>query len=165
MTRLEVLGQIDSCTEGSIICHYRCCDQGKPSDDNFDPEGSILIHPGELQELGTDRSKHILLQDEDFHGGRLGRCDGEHFDQSSCDPSRNFKPLDCVSYPFAPTIKGGDVTLSIDTERCPLSLSALDEHALAVRELWRDVIASNPLVANWIEQLRLEGYVDYIFKI
>lgn len=165
MTRLEILGQIDSCTEGSKTCHYRCCDQAKPGDDDFGPESSLLIHPGELQELGTDRSRHILLQDGDFHGGRLGRCDRENFDQSSCDPSRNFKPLDCASYPFVPTIKDGDVALMVDTERCPLSLDTLGKHAAKTRELWRRAIASNFLVADWIKQLNLEGYVDYIFKV
>jgi len=164
---LPILGQeeggILGCSECSHVCHYRCCDQSRPEDPDFGPENSILLYPGEWEGVREDIRSHLLITMEDYNGGKLAYCDRENFDQSSCHPERNFKPLDCMSYPFAPAIRDGELCLLIDSKRCPLPEEQLQSHAIMIRRKWEEAIAENPAVADWIGQLSLEDYKLSIF--
>lgn len=154
-------GQIVGCKECSIICHYRCCDQAKADAPDFSHENAILLYPGEWERVSSETRQHLLITMENFNGGKLAYCDRENFDQSQCHPLRNFKPLDCESYPFAPVIRNGQLQLTIDSERCPLPVQQLADHARYILKRWQEAIDQNADVTQWISALELPHYVPY----
>ncbi len=154
-------GLIDGCHRCSYICGYRCCHQSLPDDGDFGPGNSILLYPDEWDLVTEETKKHLIITMENFDGGKLAYCDGKHFDQSKCHPSRNFKPLDCESYPFAPAIKDGKLVLLVDVKRCPLSAVQLRKHYDYVIARWKKVLEKNPDVTDWIKSLPLPEYVPY----
>lgn len=156
-----VEGQLSGCKECSHICHYRCCDQAKADAPDFGQENSILLYPGEWESVADETRRHLLITMNDFNSGKLAYCDRENFDQSTCHPHRNFKPLDCESYPFAPVMRDGTLQLVIDSQRCPLPVEQLTNHAKYVLQRWQRVIDENPDVAAWISALKLPNYVSY----
>lgn len=154
-------GQIVGCKECSSICHYRCCDQAKADAPDFSHENAILLYPGEWEAVEHETRRHLLITIHNFNGGKIAYCDKENFDQSQCHPERNFKPLDCESYPFAPIIRDGTVHLIIDSGRCPLPVQQLSDHARFILRRWQEAIEKNPAVAEWISALELPNYVPY----
>lgn len=154
-------GQIVGCKECSSICHYRCCDQAKADAPDFGHENAILLYPGEWEAVSSETRQHLLITMENFKGGKLAYCDRENFDQSQCHPLRNFKPLDCESYPFAPVIRNGQLQLTIDSERCPLPVQQLADHARYILKRWQEAIDQNADVNQWISALELPHYVPY----
>ncbi len=154
-------GKIDSCADCSHICGYGCCHQSLPHELDFGPESSLLICPGEVEDVTADVRTHIIITTEDFHGGKLGYCDRDNFDQSSCNPERNFKPLDCQSYPFFPTFVDGNLVLVVDSKRCPLPTRSLFAHHDKVLRLWRNLVEKKPEISLWIQQLNLQGYQPF----
>ena len=156
-------GKIDACISCSSQCGFGCCHQAKPGEADFGPESSLLLYPGELDEVDPELRAHILITQEAYNGGQLGYCDREHFDQASCDPSRNYKPLDCQSYPFAPAYVDGELVLLVDDVRCPLPKRILDAHYRGTLAKWQAVIDRNPTVRTWVENLHLKGYSPYSY--
>lgn len=154
-------GNINACAACSHICGYGCCHQALPHEADFGPENSILLYPGELEAAAEETRRHILVTADNFNNGKLGYCDRDHFDQSKCSAEKNFKPLDCQSYPFFPVIKDGKLILKIDKKRCPLGTDALLRHYESVLRKWEEVIAKNPAVKEWIVSFQLEGYTDF----
>lgn len=157
-------GKIQDCSALSSICHYRCCDQARPGEGDPDPENAVLLFPGEYEAVSERARRHLLVVLGDFHGGKLTYCDRDNFDQSSCHPDRNLKPLDCQSYPFAPVIREGELALVIDSNRCPLPSVQLAAHAAFILKRWKEVIEQNPAVADWIASLKLPHYISYSFS-
>lgn len=155
-------GKIEACQACSSQCGYGCCHQAKPGESDFGPESALLLYPGELDGVAQDFRRHILITGENFNGGQLGYCDRENFDQSQCDPERNYKPLDCQSYPFAPAIVDGQLTLVVDDKRCPLPKHILDAHYRSTLAKWQSALDSNPAVRSWVEALNLKGYSSYV---
>lgn len=155
-------GQIVGCKECSSICHYRCCDQARSADaPDFGPENAVLLYPGEWEAVSEEMRRHFIITMDNFNRGKLAYCDRENFDQSQCHPLRNFKSLDCESYPFAPAIRDGKLQLVIDSGRCPLPVQQLDKHAKYVLKRWQEAMDKNPAVAEWISALEMPHYVSY----
>lgn len=155
-------GQIVGCKECSSICHYRCCDQARSADaPDFSHENAVLLYPGEWEAVSEEMRRHFIITMDNFNGGKFAYCDRENFDQSQCHPLRNFKSLDCESYPFTPAIRDGKLQLLIDSERCPLPVQQLADHARYILKRWQEVIDRNPDVAQWISSLELPHYVPY----
>lgn len=153
-------GQITDCVSLGHICSFDCCNQDSP-DEPTRPESSILLYPGEIEAVAADRRSHIVITLDGFNGGKLGYCNPTILNQSECDPERNFKPLDCQSYPFAPAFKDGSLILVVDRKRCPLGLEALRAHYGSILEKWREVVRKNSNVRQWIEALDLNGYEEF----
>lgn len=154
-------GHINDCTSCSHICGYGCCHQALPHEEDFGPESSILLYHGELEAATEETRRHILVTADNFHNGKLGYCDRDNFDQSKCDVAKNFKPLDCQSYPFFPAIRDGKLILLIDKKRCPLAINVLLRHYEWVLQKWKGVITKNPAVKEWITSFELEGYTEF----
>jgi hypothetical protein len=163
LSLLENSGTISACSSCSNICHYHCCKQQLPRDgENPDPSNSLLLYPGEWETQSKERKQHIRIM-ANHVGGKLGYCDAEKIDQSQCAPLRNFKPLDCKSYPFFPAFVNNELVLLKD-RRCPLTPENedhLDEHYLIVLKTWKRLITENPQIAIWIMSLSLPDYDVY----
>ena len=153
-------GAIQDCKAKCDICNFDCCNQDSPLEP-IRPESSLLIYPGELEAVTDERRKHIIVTLDNFNGGKLGYCDPNILDQSKCNSEKNYKTLDCQSYPFAPTFKNGKLTLLVDRKRCPLSTEALKMHYKPILERWEDVVKKNPSVKEWIEALNLQEYEEF----
>lgn len=153
-------GQITDCVSLKHVCGFDCCNQDS-SDEPIRPESSILLYPGELESVVAEKRKHIIITLNDFNHGKLGYCDPIILNQSACDPEKNFKPLDCQSYPFAPAFRNGDLILLVDRKRCPLGLEALRAHHESILEKWREVVQKSFNVKQWIEALDLNGYEKF----
>lgn len=153
-------GQIAECTALSHICSFNCCNQDSPNEPTK-PESSILLYPGEIESVAAERKRHIIITLNDFHGGKLGYCDPTILNQSECNPEKNFKPLDCRSYPFAPAFRNGALILLVDRRRCPLGLKALRAHHGLILEKWKEIIQKKSDVRQWIEALDLNGYEEF----
>lgn len=162
----KIDGKVIDCRHLSSSCLYRCCDQDKPDGQiKICHENYIMLYPGEWE--AAEKSKvHIEIVNNDFFGGKLGRCRREDFDQPNCNPSKNFKSMDCQAYPFAPSFdKNGNLRLEID-KRCPMKASrALDDHYHTILEKWKSVIEKDNSVIAWIRSFELGGYVEYKLKI
>ncbi|MFH1284104.1 MAG: hypothetical protein ABIH78_00755 [Candidatus Peregrinibacteria bacterium] len=157
---INIGGQISDCAPLSHICSFDCCNQDSPSEPPR-PESSILLYPGEIEAITTERKRHITITLDDFNGGKLGYCNPAILNQATCNPENNFKPLDCQSYPFAPAFGGGSLILLVDRKRCPLGLGALRTHYESILEKWREAIQKNSYVRQWIESLDLNGYEEF----
>ena len=148
------------------MCGYHCCRQLLPKEGAPVAGESILLFPGEYEracEAGTDRARHIRLIGSDDNGGDYGFCDPTIIDQGSCHPARNFKPLDCRSYPLFPVVRDGRIMLYIDT-RCPISRDnreRLQDHARMVLRAWEREIERDPRVQEWLENLHLPTYEPF----
>lgn len=154
-------GVIDGCTACSSKCHYGCCSQLTPDDPLFGPESSIMLYPGEWEGVSEAVRAHLRITLDNFREGKLAYCDKDTFDQSKCSPMRNFKPLDCQSYPFAPAFEEGNLILKIDAKKCPLDPESLRGHYRVILMKWQEVIQRNPAVELWIQSLDLKGYMPY----
>jgi hypothetical protein len=155
------LGQIIDCYNHGKTCGYNCCKQSKPDEPDFGPDNALLLYPGEYESAAATTRNHILIVLEDFHGGKLGYCDRDYFDQSGCRAESNFKPLDCQSYPFAPAIVGDGLVLMVDAKRCPLQRKTLELHYRTIMAKWNESIQKNPEIIRWIKKLNLQNYEKF----
>lgn len=158
----EFTGKISACLRYSSICHFDCCRQNNPSLSELPiPASSLLLVPGELNgKIGID---HILITRDNYFGGSLGFCDSTKIDQSKCDSSLNYKPLDCRSYPFFPRLIDNQLVLYKDS-RCPLGkVDSLELHKIypGVFSLWAETL-ENPNIRRWVNQVELPNYRLYI---
>lgn len=166
MNNQTSFGLIDGCGYYSKICRYKCCQQDLDCAGEINPGNYLLIYPGELADQSIPMCDHIKVISEDFNGGSLGFCDASKIDQSKCSEYKNYKTLDCRSYPFAPAYINKELVLIAD-ERCPIiqekelnrdKLNKLyDETLLA----WQQVILENEAVIKWILLLNLPSYKLY----
>lgn len=157
------MGIFDSklnCPSHSNICNYRCCSQSLPQDLDFCAQNSILLYPGELASaIGRHLYiGHLTITDQSYFGGNLAYCSSTNFDQSNCDPFMNFKPLDCISYPFFPSFIGNELVLMFDSARCPLKGTMLHLHYIKILRRWYELTSCNIEIINWIKSVELEGY-------
>ncbi len=164
MTEPNQGGALEGCQRCSSECHYRCCDQVGPEDPDFSLENGILLYPGEWEQAQEGMRRHLLITVKDHCGGKVAKCDAANFDQSTCHPDRNLKPLDCQSYPFSPILtETGEIDLALDTTRCPLARDPIQlrAHYEAILRRWREVAERNVSIRDWIASLHLKGYVPY----
>ena len=81
-------------------------------------------------------------------------------DTASCD--NGYKPLDCQSYPFFPTIAlaedGYKLEAGLKGAKCPLLVAQVKEHAAWVIDEWNAEIHDNPSIARWLVKVSLVGY-------
>jgi len=98
----------------------KCC--------QFDEGNYIVTYPGEL-DAAEESGKSIQHLDivGSYHGGYKVVCRAK--DTSICDGG--YKPLDCKSYPFFPTVSEAG---------------------------WRKLAEQHPLIVDWLEKVRLVGY-------
>lgn len=143
-------GQIGLCPYQG--CHFTCCDFAA---DNF-----IALYPGELEEAGREgKSVAHLYIVADAHGGNKAVCHAK--DKSCCDGG--YKPLDCASYPFFPTVndRTGQIQVGLKGGKCPLQKDHLANHQRWVAQRWQRLLASVPGLRRWIRQTRLVGYIRW----
>ena len=137
---LQEFGKIKSCNNHIDHCKNKCCS----FTDNY-----IVLYPGEYEEATGNKSR-LIITDEDYFGGKKAICTGY------CTED-DFKPLDCKSYPYFPTInKQGDIKLLKGT-KCPLQDEELIEHKQRCIEVWQDIIQNNNIF-NWLKMVKLIGY-------
>lgn len=143
------------CTYLSCKCHYKCCD-------HIDSSYYLFMYPGEF-ESSTLYKGHIQIIGEKY-GAMLGKCKCTVNEREKCDGREWFKPLDCWSYPFFPSIINGKLTLKVDSIRCPLSASFdLHEHHNQIFEKWNNLI-KNKDIYRCIEKINIRNYTDYILS-
>ena len=154
-------GIIKGCEQLASICNYRCCDHNIDYlDQPAKPIDSILLYPGEWEGVSADRKKHLIIVNEDFHGGKLAYCNRHCFDQSKCDPENNFKPLDCFTYPLLPQFVDNQLQFAKDFLRCPLTArpERLVEHEQSIAPIWELLTQYNQRISTWMKALSLKGY-------
>lgn len=156
-------GKLNACQHYAAKCHYRCCQQERPrGKQRAVPEDSLLLYPLELR--GRAKRGHIFITRRKCNGGQLGYCDPSKICQAHCDLRRNYKPLDCRSYPFFPGINNRGELILLKDQRCPLGARKQDglEKAYAnALIMWRSIIRKSPSVKVWIKSFRLPTYVAY----
>ena len=132
-------------------CGFRCC--------KFNQDNYIVMYPGEVEEAVAAGKSLSHLQLTPYHGGHKAICKAKN--TASCDDG--YKPLDCRCYPFFPKIAKEKLSLLsvIKGGKCPLQKRHLFEHKNWVKRLWRNLKKRNSKVIEWLEKVRLIGYVDY----
>lgn len=143
----SVRGVIPTCHESG--CGYRCCD--------FSRGNYIVLYPGELNEAVSAGAAlgHLEIRPSS-DGGHRAICHA--CDTGCCDGG--YKPLDCASYPFFPTIDSSDqqVRSGLASPKCPLLLSGLREHRQWVARQWRSLAARSYAVRRWLGRVTLVDY-------
>ena len=143
-------GQIDLCPHQG--CDFACCE--------FAASNFIVLYPGELDEARRRGvSTRHLSAAPDGRGGHRAICRAN--DTSICDGG--YKPLDCASYPFFPTIVGvpNEVQAGLKGEKCPLQAHHLSDHRQWVIQRWQDLASSIPQLGDWIRAIKLVGYARF----
>jgi hypothetical protein len=140
-------GHIGLCPKNS--CGFRCCE--------FQQGNYIVLYPGEV-EAARERNEslnHLDLIARD-NGGYRAICHATH--TAVCDDG--YKPLDCRSYPFFPTLDEGSqkVGLMLKGQKCPLQPAEISGHERYVRDSWNTLLRERPEVARWLSQVQMVGY-------
>ncbi|MCA9258804.1 MAG: hypothetical protein KDA61_06375 [Planctomycetales bacterium] len=140
------VGEIPQCADAD--CGRTCCD--------FSRGNYILLYPGELEAAVATGESVAHLQCEPFpEGGHRAICSATN--QADCDGG--YKPLDCASYPFFPTLDhAGGVAVELKGAKCPLQSWMLAKHARWVRQTWQKILVRHRRLATWIAAARLVGY-------
>lgn len=140
-------GRIELCPKNG--CDYRCCE--------FQQGNYIVLFPGEIEaaEAAGSSLGHLRITAAE-HGGYRAVCTAG--DTASCD--NGYKPLDCKSYPFFPTLRPDrdEVGLMIKGRKCPLLVEEVREHQAWVRAVWSALAAPSVRIATWLRRVRLVGY-------
>lgn len=142
----QLLGVIDACATSG--CGYVCC--------QFTEGNYIALYPGEFEEaeaagLSTTHLSVTPLR----QGGFTAVCQAKN--RGNCDGG--YKPLDCQSYPFFPSInQGGEVVLGLKGKKCPLKEQSLKAHSGAILRRWSKLLRARPAISSWIREIRLIGY-------
>jgi len=138
-------GTIDLCPH--MGCQFTCC--------SFQQGNYIVLHPDELEQAlrnGVSTSHLELIAS--YHGGYKAICTAK--DTATCD--NGFKPLDCRSYPYFPTVTEGKIVANLKGQKCPLPISEISRHALYVQQEWTKVVSQQPAVLQWLDKVELVGY-------
>lgn len=142
--------------EGGVIphcphqnCGFRCCE--------FNQGNYIVLYPGELEaaQKRSESVKHLEILELD-NGGYKAVCRAQ--DTSCCDSG--YKPLDCQSYPFFPSINPLTQRIVAGTKgkKCPLSLAMITEHREWVLRSWDHLAQERPEIVAWLKKVKLVGY-------
>ena len=115
------INKIEACSNMSSICEFKCCNQTHNTHSYF-----VIMYPGEYESSQLPK-EHIEILDERY-GALIGRCLYSIYERKNCNGNNNFKPLDCCSYPFFPSIKNDQLILKVDFVRCPLSRENIQTH-------------------------------------
>lgn len=150
---MKYCGKLEGCELYNTICNYICCCQ-----DN-DTSFSIMMYPGEYENTTLPKD-HIHVIGENY-GATIGKCMYSIEERKKCDGIERFKPLDCFSYPFFPTIKNGRLQLLVDKTRCPLPVCCnLDNHYNNVYNIWNELI-KNRRIYNCISRIHIDYFEEY----
>lgn len=144
--RSRQLGVIDACQHAG--CGHTCCE--------FAEGNYIVFYPGEVQAaIDSGQSLDHLEIAPLAIGGHRAICRAAS--KANCDGG--YKPLDCASYPFFPTVdEGGEIAANLKGGKCPLRTSSLARHRKWVAVTWSKLRDLSPVVAQWIASIRLVGY-------
>jgi len=128
-------------------CGFTCC--------NFQQGNYIVLYPDELEAAIRSGAsiKHLKLL-ENYHGGFKIVCSA--INTATCDSG--FKPLDCRSYPYFPTVVDGKIVANLKGKKCPLPTSKTNEHTRYVQEEWEKIACQKPSVLTWLGKVELVGY-------
>lgn len=148
-------GKTKGDNEGTIAlcpfqsCGFRCCE--------FQQGNYIVMYPGELETAHAlgESTAHLEVLDA-YHGGHKMICKAG--DTATCD--RGYKPLDCQSYPFFPTVPADNehIEVTLKGSKCPLTTALILDHRRWVGEMWNWLARLHPGVTNWLRQVKLVGY-------
>lgn len=131
-------------------CGFRCCE--------FNQGNYIVLYPGEIEQAQADGHSlaHLDIFDTDYHGGARATCHAAN--TATCD--NGYKPLDCATYPFFPTVGAKGKTLQglLKGSKCPIEADEIGYHNTWARAMWARLIAQNPAVAEWLRHVVLVGY-------
>lgn len=140
-------GLIDGCEHA--CCGRRCCD--------FSGGNFIVLYPGELNEATAAGAPlaHLAVRPSD-DGGHRAICHAG--DTATCDGG--YKPLDCASYPYFPTLDddGATVHSGLHSSKCPLARESLHAHADWVTAQWQELAEGSAAVRRWLRSVLLVGY-------
>lgn len=144
----RAVGLIDACEHA--CCGRRCCD--------FSSGNFIVLYPGELNTATAAGVSlvHLVVRPSD-DGGHRAVCRAG--DTATCDGG--YKPLDCASYPFFPTLEDdgcGAVRAGLHSPKCPLAMAMLGRHAAWVATQWRTLADASGGVRRWLKRVKLVGY-------
>lgn len=130
-------------------CAFKCC--------SFQQGNFIVLYPGEADAArqsgaSTDHLEFI----ESYNGGHKVVCRAAN--TANCD--NGYKPLDCASYPFFPTVdeQNGDINATLKGAKCPLTTAIANFHRLWVQDQWRRLAETNAEVRPWLSKVSLVGY-------
>lgn len=139
-------GTISLCPHNG--CNFTCCD--------FSVGNYIVLYPGELDAAREQGLSIDHLEISDGHrGGHRAICCAK--DCTTCD--EGYKPLDCASYPFFPTINdAGEIEAGIKGSKCPLQATQVPEHRNWVVQMWSELSQHVSGLIPWIRDTRLVGY-------
>ena len=157
---MEVLGlqyninKIEACFNMGSICGFKCCNHTHNKHSHF-----IMMYPGEYDSSQLPKV-HIEILEERY-GALIGRCLHSISERKDCDGNNKFKPLDCYSYPFFPSIKNGQLILKVDSVRCPLSRENIQTHYWQVMKVWQELIKDNKIY-NCIEKFEVKYYTEFL---
>lgn len=130
-------------------CQFTCC--------GFQQGNYIVLYPGEIDAArDADHSlEHLDVFDKSYHGGARALCKAT--DTSTCD--QGYKPLDCASYPYFPTIGLDDeVEITLKGKKCPLEDADIPYHRAWAERAWQELVQKRPDVHTWLRNVDLVGY-------
>lgn len=142
----SLCGKIPQCQQQG--CGFVCCEF---AEGNF-----IALYPGELDAAAdAGLSLDHLRYHSDGAGGHHAVCKAG--DRSICDGG--YKPLDCRSYPFFPTVNDtGKVTATLKGKKCPLQPSEISRHQDWVLSQWTRLVGCVVGLIPWVRSTKLVGY-------
>ncbi len=130
-------------------CNFHCCE--------FQQGNYIVMYPGELEAAeAAGKSIGHLTSLEPYNGGF--KCTCRAADTATCD--NGYKPLDCKSYPFFPTVdvSTGAIAATLKGAKCPLTPDMVTEHRTWVSRVWSQLAERTPSVRGWLAKVSLVGY-------
>lgn len=130
-------------------CKFTCCE--------FQQGNYIVMYPGEVEKAKEENKKLTHLELTPYHGGYKAICKAK--DTSCCDGG--YKPLDCSSYPFFPTVPDQAIEVNLKGKKCPLTPLHLKEHRTWVKKQWETLAAGSQKVLDWLKKVTLVGYETY----
>lgn len=136
------IGIIDACDKHIFQCKYKCC--------NFN-ENYIVLYPGEYEATNLNKS-HIKIINDDYFGGKKAVC------IRHCK-KKDFKPIDCVCYPYFPKIDDEDDLIILKGIKCPLKGEELVKHKEKFKDIW-NCLLKNKKIFRWLQNMKLIGYKE-----
>ncbi|KYK33815.1 MAG: hypothetical protein HXS46_18600 [Theionarchaea archaeon] len=126
---------------GKTICGKSACCYPHYS---YSGPSYIYYLPGELEFLRARLNNKFPAREIEPGSGRF-HC----FGNAGC--IREYRPIDCRSYPFWPIVKDGRLLALLDVRepRCPIK-KVPDSFFETIKENWIRLLEI-PMVANWLE--------------
>ncbi len=144
MSKNEYEGEIPYCPYQS--CNFRCCE--------FNQNNYIVMYPGEIEGAQANNESISHLKLTPYNGGFKAICIANN--TANCD--NGYKPLDCRSYPFFPSIIEDKIEVNLKGVKCPLSYNMINKHANWVKCIWEVLVKGDSRISIWLNKVSLVGY-------